>query len=55
MAALIKGLLARGLMQHDIASLMHINQGRVSEINKGKRFYYVSPASDAEVDGFLSQ
>jgi hypothetical protein len=28
----------RGMMQHDIAALYRINQGRVSEVVNGKRF-----------------
>jgi predicted XRE-type DNA-binding protein len=38
MASYIKRLLAAGLYQHQIASAFKINQGRVSEINTGKRF-----------------
>ena len=39
MAAKIKGLLLKGeLLQHQIAAMFGINQGRVSEINTGKRF-----------------
>ena len=35
-AAKIKRLLAEGLYQHQIASLLGLNQGRVSEVNTGK-------------------
>ena len=45
MAARIKHKLGLGLMQHDIASEEGINQGRVSEINTGKLFSEVRPAS----------
>jgi hypothetical protein len=33
----IKRRLARGEIQHDIAADLGINQGRVSEVNTGKR------------------
>ena len=32
----IKQLLATGLYQHQIASLLGVNQGRVSEVKTGK-------------------
>lgn len=38
MAGYIKGMLARGDKQSDIAACFHINGGRVSEINTGERF-----------------
>ena len=44
MAATIKALLAHGLTQHDIAARFGINQGRVSEVNNGKRHADVLPA-----------
>jgi len=34
---LIRDRLANGEMQHDIAADLGINQGRVSEVNTGKR------------------
>lgn len=34
---LIRARLASGEMQHDIAADLGINQGRVSEVNTGKR------------------
>lgn len=34
---IIWGRLRRGDYQHDIAADLHINQGRVSEVNTGKR------------------
>lgn len=52
-AAIMKRLLLRGWVQHHIASLWGINQGRVSEVNTGKNYTGVLPASDAEVDEFL--
>ena len=45
MAAKIKTMLAFGMSQHDIAARFGINQGRVSEVNKGKRHPDVPPAS----------
>jgi hypothetical protein len=36
-AALIRGMLARGDKQSDIAAFFGINGGRISEINTGKR------------------
>jgi len=49
MAALIKGMIARGDRQSDIAACFLTNGGRVSEINTGnastgKRFAHVRPA-----------
>jgi hypothetical protein len=44
MAAKIKTMLAFGMAQHDIAARFGINQGRVSEVNKGKRHPDVPPA-----------
>jgi predicted XRE-type DNA-binding protein len=36
LASKIKRLLAEGLYQHQIAGLLGVNQGRVSEVNTGK-------------------
>ena len=36
MATKIKKLLERGLYQHQIASVLGVNQGRVSEVKTGK-------------------
>lgn len=43
-AALIKGMLARGDRQSDIAAYFGVNGGRVSEINTGLRFAEVKCA-----------
>jgi predicted XRE-type DNA-binding protein len=44
MAALIKFLVKRiGLYQHQVAALLGINQGRVSEVVTGKRHPNVEP------------
>lgn len=46
MAAAIKWLLAQtDMAQHQIAAMFNINQGRVSEVNTGKR-YAQTPAID---------
>jgi hypothetical protein len=43
MVAIIKGMLARGDKQSDIAACFLINGGRISEINTGQRFADVTP------------
>jgi hypothetical protein len=43
-AALIKGMIARGDMQHDVAAFFGLNSGRISEVNTGKRYPEVAPA-----------
>ena len=48
-AALIKGMLARGDKQHDIAARFGVNGGRIAEINTGKRFASVAPASSSSL------
>lgn len=47
MAAEIKRLKATGLFHHQIAALLEINQGRVSEVMTGKRFPEVAAASQS--------
>lgn len=42
-AAIVKGMLARGDRQHDIAAWFGVNSGRVAEVAKGKIFCYVVP------------
>ena len=44
-AALIKGMLARGDKQSDIAACFLANGGRISEINTGARFAAVAAAA----------
>jgi predicted XRE-type DNA-binding protein len=46
LAAIIKHALLRGLFQHQIAAILGINQGRVSEIKTGKFFPQVNPAAN---------
>lgn len=43
-AALVKGTLARGDRQHDIAAWFGVNGGRIGEIAAGSRFCDVRPA-----------
>lgn len=43
-ASIVKGMLARGDKQQDIAAFFGTNSGRVCEINTGKRFPEVEPA-----------
>lgn len=45
-AAIIKGMLARGDRQHDIAAWFGVNGGRIGEINTGKSFPQVAPIHD---------
>jgi predicted XRE-type DNA-binding protein len=48
LAARIKRLaLDGGLLQHQIAAILNLNQGRVSEVLTGKRFADVPPAAKA--------
>jgi hypothetical protein len=48
-AGIVKGLLARGEKQHDIAAFFGVNGGRIAEIAKGKKFPDVSPAAKREL------
>lgn len=43
-AALVKGMIARGDLQSDIAAYFRTNSGRISEINTGQKFSEVPPA-----------
>lgn len=43
-AAIIKRALLNGLFQHQIASVLGVNQGRVSEVKTGKLFAAIMPA-----------
>jgi hypothetical protein len=43
-AALVKGMLARGDRQHDIAAWFGVNGGRVADIATGKKFPNVAAA-----------
>ncbi|MGS4991007.1 hypothetical protein ACVDG9_23785 [Roseibium sp. RP-7] len=41
-AAIVKGMLARGDRQHDIAAWFGVNGGRVADISTGKTFDHVA-------------
>jgi hypothetical protein len=43
-AALVKGMLARGDRQHDIAALFGVNGGRIAEVATGDAFKHVRKA-----------
>jgi hypothetical protein len=43
-AALVKGMIARGDLQSDIAAYFRTNSGRISEINTGQKFREIPPA-----------
>lgn len=43
-AAVVKGMLARGDRQSDIAAFFKVNSGRICEINTGRSFVGVTPA-----------
>lgn len=47
-AALVKALLRLNVAQHDVASLMGCNLGRIAEINRRERFERVAPADLAD-------
>lgn len=48
MAAHIKYLMqSRGLYQHQVAALVGVNQGRISEIMRGHKFPDVPPVQGA--------
>lgn len=40
-AAIVKGMLARGDRQHDVAAWFGVNGGRIAEIATGRRFGWV--------------
>lgn len=42
-AAVVKGMLARGDRQHDIAAWFGVNGGRIAEIATGARYRWVEP------------
>ncbi len=44
-AAIIKKMLQEGHLQSRIAAAFDVNGGRIAEINTGKTFAHVSPAS----------
>jgi hypothetical protein len=48
-AALVKGMLARGDRQHDIAAYFGVNGGRIAEIAVGKTFPDVAAAKPEDL------
>lgn len=46
-AAIVKGMLARGDRQHDIAAWFGVNGGRIADISTGKTFAHVAPQHDS--------
>jgi hypothetical protein len=44
-AAIVKGMLARGDRQSDIAAFFKVNSGRICEVNTGMKFADVPAAS----------
>jgi hypothetical protein len=47
--AVVKGMLARGDRQSDIAAFFKVNSGRICEINTGHTFVAVEPAAPGEL------
>lgn len=47
--SIVKGMLARGDKQHDIAAYFGVNGGRIAEISTGHNGSYVSPAPESEL------
>jgi hypothetical protein len=47
--AIVKGMLARGDRQHDIAAYFGVNGGRIAEISTGQRGQSVTAAAQAEL------
>jgi hypothetical protein len=45
-ASLIKGLLARGDRQQDIAAFFGENSGRIAEVSTGQTFPHVAPMAE---------
>lgn len=48
-AAVVKGMLARGDRQHDIAAWFGVNGGRIAEIATGYRYPLVDPAEPEDL------
>jgi hypothetical protein len=47
LAGQIKALLGQGLQQHQVAAILKINQGRISEVNTGKIYADTKPTPQA--------
>ena len=48
-AAIVKGMLARGDRQHDIAAWFGVNGGRIAEIATGQKFGSVTSVGQANL------
>lgn len=48
-AAIVKGMLARGDRQHDIAAWFGVNGGRIAEVATGNRFPLVAPSQSEDL------
>jgi hypothetical protein len=48
-AAIVKGMLARGDRQHDIAAWFGVNGGRIAEISTGAKFRSIATAPVSEL------
>lgn len=48
-AAIVKGMLARGDRQHDIAAWFGVNGGRIAEISTRRKFGSLAPAEGANL------
>jgi hypothetical protein len=48
-AAIVKGMLARGDRQHDIAAWFGVNGGRIGEISTSAKFAKVKPTDLADL------
>ncbi len=52
--ALVQALLDQNYRQQDVAAIWGVNSGRISDIATGKKFADVPPASEAELNDFMS-
>jgi hypothetical protein len=53
-AAIVKTLLDLDYRQQDVAAIWGVNSGRISDIATGNKFADVPPASEAELNEFMS-
>lgn len=48
-AAIVRGMLARGDRQHDVAAWFGVNGGRIAEIANGTRFWWIEAVDPADL------
>jgi hypothetical protein len=48
-ASIVKGMLARGDRQHDIAAWFGVNGGRIAEVATGAKFPNIAPAAPQDL------